>query len=712
MENVGRGTVFDSLSGAVLACLQSAISLKKLKKQVETVYLNASQRVAGLRLFGRLMNKEVPHLFDLINWFCAALRGNTNALVHYLDDVRGCGKLLEAQARANFFQIVAGLLRKLVRSKDETEIRQILNALKWDYSANDHKHLNELKIFKVLRDGNKESEQLRALWGAHFKTEFLFKEPAAQGTVKSREQERREDVALLNKVALAKETLDLFEFVLVTSMGSSLRPREEGAKIKLKETSKLMPSLERIESVVDADATLQLLSQAYEIVFKELAAFVEFAQRFDGVNWKVYVRLMNRFRKVGAYFKEGNAALFEAVAAAEAEAVDDYNAEYNNEYNNDNYGNEYEGGWDVDPAEQEQTRLERLKEELELGKAQEFYNIAFTHKLLQLVNLIASVATGSAYASHVLFNIAHPQRIGTLVGVLCNGSPALKLLTVKVLEHLVLILPPELFEEAVKLMTSGVNAGSFQHQLLEKVTTRCALGSANAFTRLLFAYALAIRNKIWARKFESQGMYGVSSALLGLLRRMLENAVWRHLHEQELKDALQLVLELPFEERDALLALFGGELQGLAAGAVAADKNDNKITLLGFADQWIEDQEDQAKKNLKVPRTTMNFEAKTNKAVGLFINESAKDNNEVLILDPQELVLLEARRPPSQQLPIKDLLLERDLMLRLIREGIVLLSRDKSEKMSIEELNFKISVTKIVFGLIHEREEQFVDFLK
>jgi hypothetical protein len=45
--------------------------------------------------------------------------------------------------------------------------------------------------------------------------------------------------------------------------------------------------------------------------------------------------------------------------------------------------------------------------------------------------------------------------------------------------------------------------------------------------------------------------------------------------------------------------------------------------LLGFADQWIEDQEDQAKKNLKVPKTTMNFEQKTNKAIGLYINETS-----------------------------------------------------------------------------------------
>ena len=123
------------------------------------------------------MNKEIPHLFDLINWFCSSLRANSNNLVHYLDDIRGCGKLLESQARQNFFLIINGLLKKLVKSKDETEIRQILNSLKWDYSANDHKMLNDLKIFKVLRDGNKESDKLKNLWGSKFKYEFIFKEP-------------------------------------------------------------------------------------------------------------------------------------------------------------------------------------------------------------------------------------------------------------------------------------------------------------------------------------------------------------------------------------------------------------------------------------------------------------------------------------------------------------------------------------------------------
>ena len=115
-------------------------------------------------------------------------------------------------------------MKRIVKSKDDTEIRQIINSLRWNYSANDHKMLNDLKIFKILRDGNKESEKLKNLWGSKFKYEFIFKDAVAAGTVKTKDQDRKEDLALLNKIDLCKDVLDVFEFVLITSLGRSLKP--------------------------------------------------------------------------------------------------------------------------------------------------------------------------------------------------------------------------------------------------------------------------------------------------------------------------------------------------------------------------------------------------------------------------------------------------------------------------------------------------------
>jgi hypothetical protein len=93
------------------------------------------------------MRKNIPHSFDIINWFCSGIRGNSNNLSHYLDDIRGCGVQIEEQACQNFFEIIKGLLEKLVKSKNEVEVRQILNSLRWDYTPEDHKILSNLKIF-------------------------------------------------------------------------------------------------------------------------------------------------------------------------------------------------------------------------------------------------------------------------------------------------------------------------------------------------------------------------------------------------------------------------------------------------------------------------------------------------------------------------------------------------------------------------------------
>ena len=135
------------MTSNVLQILQSAVHVKKIKKLVENVYILASQRVAGLKLIANLMGKNIPHSFDIINWFCSALRGNSNNLSHYLDDIHGCGQKLENLARQNFFDILKGLLFKLEKSSDDTEIRQILNSLRWEYTPEDHTMLSSLRIF-------------------------------------------------------------------------------------------------------------------------------------------------------------------------------------------------------------------------------------------------------------------------------------------------------------------------------------------------------------------------------------------------------------------------------------------------------------------------------------------------------------------------------------------------------------------------------------
>lgn len=133
--------IFDSSVMSILSCLQTAINSQKIKKQVETVFLNGCKRVAGLHLLGDLLNFDLPqsHRYDLMTWFCGSLRGNKNPHVaHYLDDLKGCGLHLEELARQSFFKILKGMVQKLKECTDEDEIKVIINCLKWKYLARDH----------------------------------------------------------------------------------------------------------------------------------------------------------------------------------------------------------------------------------------------------------------------------------------------------------------------------------------------------------------------------------------------------------------------------------------------------------------------------------------------------------------------------------------------------------------------------------------------
>lgn len=82
--------------------------------------------------------------------------------------------------------------------------------------------LQSLKIFDVLRDGEEQSDKLKKLWGSKFKTDFIFKEAPPAGTIKSKEQDRKKDINMLNKIELSREVIDIFETILVTSLGKSL----------------------------------------------------------------------------------------------------------------------------------------------------------------------------------------------------------------------------------------------------------------------------------------------------------------------------------------------------------------------------------------------------------------------------------------------------------------------------------------------------------
>lgn len=132
---------------------------------------------------------------------------------HYLDDLKGCGLHLEDLARENFFAILRGLVKQLKDSSEESEIKVILNSLKWKFLARDHASLRSLDIFRTLHEGDgKNGNKLKRAWGRPLKQEVVSSE---------------------NDKKLTKEVIDLFEQVFLLTVGRIIKP-DTGALMKLK----------------------------------------------------------------------------------------------------------------------------------------------------------------------------------------------------------------------------------------------------------------------------------------------------------------------------------------------------------------------------------------------------------------------------------------------------------------------------------------------
>lgn len=244
------------------------------------MFTNGAKRVAGLRLLGQLINLELPqkHRYDLISWFASSLRGNKNTMSHYLDDLKGCGLHLEEQARQHFFSILTGLVKQLKESTEESEIKVLLNSLKWKFIARDHGSLSSLNIFTILHEGDgKKDSKIKKAWGRPLKQEVVANE---------------------NEKKLTKEVIDLFEQVFLLTVGRIIRP-DTGTQMKLKQRGTSVPSLEKAISVIDENVSEHLISQAFKVIFSEFERYIKIMKMFKGVDWSIYVKMRNKERKAG-----------------------------------------------------------------------------------------------------------------------------------------------------------------------------------------------------------------------------------------------------------------------------------------------------------------------------------------------------------------------------------------------------------------------------
>ena len=120
--------------------------MSKLLERMESVTVRGQKRAIGLCLFTRvfaLTRANRKAYIDSLAWFNTSLRdGKPNDVVHYLDDLKGCGVKTEKTMAGHFFEVLKTVVEQLSKTgNSEKEVVFFLHSLRWRFSGRDHSAL-------------------------------------------------------------------------------------------------------------------------------------------------------------------------------------------------------------------------------------------------------------------------------------------------------------------------------------------------------------------------------------------------------------------------------------------------------------------------------------------------------------------------------------------------------------------------------------------
>ena len=568
-----------SLTTSVLLCLQSAVSIRRLRKQVESAYLRAICRTIGLNALTSILLGVQNSVFreDVVGWLSSSLRGSENKLYHFTDNLQGCGHYLESTVNTAFKNLIVVIVKSMATSSSPDEIKCMLDSLKWKYHGDDHMFLAEIDIFNILK-GHESQALLRSAWGRSMNAARL-------GNVDS---------------DLVKKLLKLFETIVILCVGKLNWTRHESAANSSKKDK--LPALERHVSTIDEYSVEILIRQAFAVIFGELENADKDYSSSTGIDWKIYLRYLRKKqleeerkkKQQATDVKKPSTSLFEDIdvdddmgfddfsyrptsrrqAAAttttttrveptsddDAELVEELLEEEKTAFEKEEETKEEKKEGEEEMTAEQKKKLRRkqlindmLKQEEKIIKesTNKLYNPDFLYRLLALI--YKCVAMGNDSVSMVVGN---PKYIAILFSLLKHSPPNHQILLLKIISTLFETLPPELFidsgHEYVKLSASN-SLGNVKDD---------ADGDSRIINHFL-DILLQTRQKVFVEGTNHPGIYTVSAEIIDLMRTLLHHPHWTKYIIKWLQGALQDTNEIA---KQTALSILGGEFNGLRFG--------------------------------------------------------------------------------------------------------------------------------------------------
>ena len=413
-ENLSNKDVFNSCASSVLATLQCSVSAQSIMKAIETKYINAMNRYCGLKIMGELASCYMGDSTKIscFNWFCSALRHNTNILAHYSDDLTGMGEYLLDKCRISFFDVYNGIVKQIKTTTDIETIEFLLNCTKWRIGATDHQYILKSGIIQTLKDGNglkdREKNPIKYSWGhlINYSTDSDYE-------------------------TLSHMILETLEFIMMACFSRILGEDDE-KDVDLKKAGSSINKIQQAHSVVNTNITEVLLASSFEIIFEQLNRYTKLISNMDPIDYKLFVEKRNEMRANNEEVQKD-----ENTPIEDEKTEEDLKAEEETEEKEraEREKAEEENEEDYDKVKE----ILKVRKNKEIKKLNSLYDDKVVLKLLRLLEVFTAIALKNKQIHQFVMQVTRPMQILELTKLLLNCRPRQGMITTKIFSNLIKI---------------------------------------------------------------------------------------------------------------------------------------------------------------------------------------------------------------------------------------------------------------------------------
>jgi hypothetical protein len=629
-ENLSNKEVFNSCASSVLACLQCTVSAQKIMSAIEQKYVNAMNRYCGLKIMGEVascyMNDET--MTSCFNWFCSALRKNSNILAHYSDGLVGMGEYLLDKCRISFFDIYFGIVKQIRHTTNEETIKFLLNCTKWRIGATDHQYVVKSGIIETLKEGNgdkrREKNPIKYCWGHNINIKTY------------------QDGETLSHIII-----DALEFIMMACF-SRIVGQDEDKDISLQKTGSAIDKIQQAKSVVNTNITEVLLASSFEVIFIQLTRYSKFIETFDPINWELFVKKRNEMRSLGHSFNPEDGYVFEDEKTQE---------EIEKEREEEEKKITEEDAKLDEEAKQGGSSRDRIKQAIErqtkkeLEKVHTLYDEKVVLKLLRLLEMFTCIALKNDKIHQFVIQVTRPSQIKSIVNLLLNCQSRHGLVALKIFNNLIKIgVEKGVMDEAFLEYKSTSDEGRRLFEMETKVVFEDC-----PFVQFCYNLLLKIRSSQWdKRSLESYGSYNISCGIMRLLKSILRSKIqplWREKMERVMDEFLQNTDSYPIEEFDVLIGFFeGGEYEGLNTGSFGKTEDNNQFTAVGFVKRWYDlstPDGQNSETDFQILDVSPDIQSKDDYLLAIYYDEKHPERNDMFLAIPDGVTLTPALKEPS-----------------------------------------------------------------